>query len=117
MKEIQRYWLVGLLVVIAVWMGITKIRYRNVDWSSLEGTPTAAISPTSAPQSDVDYPLWKLLPYTGKDFIVDRYTQPLTLAIKIKNVDKKIVTQEVYQWMLKNKVATESHKLIFETAK
>jgi hypothetical protein len=114
MKEIRRYWLVGLLVVIAVGMGITKIRYRNVDWSSLNITPTVAPGPTSAPQSDVNYPLWKLLPYTGKDFVVDRYTQPLTLAVKIKNVDKKIVTQEVYRWMLDNKVATESHKLVFE---
>ena len=114
MKEIQKYWLVGLLVIIAVWMGITKIRYRNVDWSSLETTPMVAISPTSAPQSDVDYPLWKLLPYTGKDFVVERYIEPLTLAIKTENGSEKIATQEIYQWMLDNKVATESHKLVFE---
>lgn len=114
MRELQRYWLVGLLVIIALGMALTKIRYRNVDWSSLEITPTATPSPTSAPLSDVNYPLWKLLPYTEKDFVVDRYTQPLTLAIKTENVNKKIVTQEVYKWMLENKVATESHKLVFE---
>jgi hypothetical protein len=110
----KKYSLIIILVAMAIWMGITKIRYRNVDWSSLNITPTVAPSPTSAPQSDVNYPLWALLPYTGKDFVVDRYTEPLTLAIKIKSVNQKIVTEEVYQWMLDNKVATESHRLIFE---
>ncbi|MFA6007277.1 MAG: hypothetical protein WC784_01355 [Candidatus Shapirobacteria bacterium] len=110
----RKYSVIIILVVVAIWMGITKIRYRNVDWSQLNTTIISTVSPTSAPQNDVNYPLWKLLPYTGKDFVVDRYTQPLTLAIKIKSVDKKIVTEEVYQWMLDNKVATESHKLVFE---
>lgn len=110
----KKYSLIIILVLIALGMALTKIRYRNVDWSSLNITPTVAPSPTSAPLSDVNYPLWKLLPYTGKNFVVDRYTQPLTLAIKTENVNKKIVTQEVYKWMLENKVATESHKLVFE---
>lgn len=110
----KRYSLIIVLVLIAVGLGMTKMRYRNIDWSSLEITPTIAPSPTSAPLSDVNYPLWKLLPYSGKDFVVDRYTKPLVLAIKTSNTNKKMVTEEIYQWMLNNKVATESHKLVFE---
>lgn len=113
MKKIQRYWLVGLLALIAILMGITKIRYRNVDWSLSETLISPTIKPTSAPQKNASYPLWELLPYTGKDFIVSRYAEPLVLTIKT-NADKKIVSEEVYKWMLENKVATESHKLIFE---
>jgi len=112
-KNINKYWLVGLLVIIAVYMGVTKIRYRNVDWESLYITITPTIMPTRAPQMNADYPLWELLPYTGKDFVVDRYIKEKEMAIKT-NADKKMVTQEVYKWLLENKVATESHKLIFE---
>lgn len=114
MKKIKRYWLVGLLVIIAIWMGITKIRYRNVIWEDVSQLITPTVMPTSAPQINEDYPLWELLPYTGKDFVVDRYMEPLVLAIKTNNINKKIITEEVYEWLLENKVATESHKLIFE---
>ncbi len=114
MKDLKRYWLVGLLALIAISMGITKIRYRNVDWDMVSGLITPTIIPTSAPQINKDYPLWDLLPYTGKDFVIDRYTEPGVLAVKTKLLNKKIITQEIYNWMLENKVATESHKLIFE---
>jgi len=113
-KNIKKYWLVGLLIIIAVWMGITKIRYRNVDWGDASQLITPTVMPTSAPQINEDYPLWELLPYAGNDFTVDRYTGPLVLAIKTNNLNKKIVTEEVYGWLLENKVATESHKLVFE---
>jgi hypothetical protein len=112
-KNISRYWLVGLLVIIAVSMGITKIRYRNVDWDYVVGLITPTVMPTSAPQINKDYPLWELLPYTGKDFVVDRYIKENELAIKT-NANKKIVTQEIYKWLTENKVATESVKLVFE---
>ncbi|KKQ31403.1 MAG: hypothetical protein US68_C0004G0006 [Candidatus Shapirobacteria bacterium GW2011_GWE1_38_10] len=100
-------------MIIAAWMGITKIRYRNVDWDFVSGLITPTVMPTRAPQINADYPLWELLPYTGKDFVVDRYTEPLVLAIKT-NINKNTVTQEVYKWLLENNVATESHKLVFE---
>ena len=114
MKNFNKYWLVGLLVIIAVSMGITKIRYRNVDWESIYPQITPTATPTSVPQINVDYPLWELLPYTGTDYVVDRYTEPGVLAIKTKMLNKKIITEEVYEWLLENKVATESHRLVFE---
>lgn len=113
-KFLERYGLVSLLVLIAISMGITKIRYRNVDWESVSGLITPTVMPTIAPQINKDYPLWELLPYTGEDFVVDRYIKEKVLAIKTDNVNKKIVTQEVYDWLLENNVATESHKLVFE---
>lgn len=95
-------------------MGVIKIKYRNVDWNKGDSPITPTVVPTSAPQINKDYPMWELLPYTGKDFVVDRYIEPNTLAVKTNNVNKKIVTQEIYLWLLENKVATESQKLIFE---
>jgi hypothetical protein len=112
-KNISQYWLVGVLFLIAVSMGITKIKYRNVNWDEVANRLTPTVMPTSAPQINKDYPLWELLPYKGKDFVVDRYIVERELAVKT-NADKKIVSQEVYKWLLENKVATESHKLVFE---
>jgi hypothetical protein len=100
-------------MIIATLMGITKIKYRNVTWESVDSTITPTGMLTSAPQTNNDYPLWELLPYAGEGFVVDRYIEPLVLGIKT-NIDKETVTQLVYFWMTENKVATESHKLIFE---
>lgn len=117
MNNLKRYWLVGLLALIALMMGITKIRYRNVDWEAMISQTTPTVIPTSGPKIDDDYPLWELLPYTGKDFVVDRYAEPKILAIKInaiKDIDLEVVKNDVYMWLLENKIATESHQLIFE---
>ena len=113
-KNISRYWLVGLLVIIAIVLGITKIRYRNVDWEAVSGLITPTVMPTSAPQINKDYPLWELLPYNGKDFVVDHYMEMNVLAVKTENVNQKEVEKEVYDWLLQNNVATESYKLVFE---
>jgi len=115
LKFLYRYWLIIILVVIAVIMGMTKLKYRNVKWEEVEPVPTVVPSPTSAPQINVNYPLWEFIPYSGNDFIVDHYAEPLVLVIKTnKDADKKIITEEIHNWMKENKVATESHKLIFE---
>lgn len=114
MKNTKQYWLVGLLIIIAVLMGVTKIKYRNVDWELSSNLITPTVTPTRAPQINADYPLWELLPYKGKGFTVDRYIKELELAIKTNSTNKKIISQEVYKWMMENKVATESHKLVFE---
>lgn len=102
-----------LLLIIGV-MAVVKWQYRDVKWEDSSRLITPTISPTSAPQINENYPLWELLPYQGKDFVADRYSQPLVLVVKIKDGDQKKITQEVYEWMRENKIATESHKLIFE---
>lgn len=113
-KKIYKYRLLIFLTLVVIVMGIIKIRYRNVDWENVYPPITPTATPTSVPQINVDYPLWELLPYTGTDFVIDRYMEPGVLAIKTKMLNKKIITQEIYEWLLENKVATESHKLVFE---
>jgi hypothetical protein len=98
-------------------MGAVRWSYRNYPWEKVEvEVPSAPLlTPTSAPTIDADYPLWKLLPYQGIGFVVDRYVEPLTLTVTVKGVDKKIVEKEIVKWFKENKVATDSHKLIFNT--
>ncbi len=115
LKSLLKYRLIIVLVIIAVLMGVTKLRYRNVKWEELEPAPTVVPSPTSAPQINTNYPLWEFIPYSGNDFKIDHYAEPLVLVIKTKkDADKKMITEEIYNWMRENKVATESHKLVFE---
>ncbi|MEL7666362.1 MAG: hypothetical protein AAGU06_02955 [Candidatus Shapirobacteria bacterium] len=119
MKEMFKYPLVLALAILVGLMTITKIRYKNVVWPE-EVKPSIYISPTSepsvAPRINEEYPLWELLPYEGKNFIVERYTSPGVLSVKIdKGVDKKKIDEEIYKWMEENKVATESQKIEYKT--
>jgi hypothetical protein len=115
MRKIYKYRIILFLVIIVGLMATTRIAYRNYQWPKpiVETPTTPLLTPTIAPTVDESYPLWKLLPYQGKGFVVDRYIEPLTLSVTIKGIDKKIVEKEIFKWLLENKVATESHKLIF----
>ncbi|PIU73564.1 hypothetical protein COS78_01740 [Candidatus Shapirobacteria bacterium CG06_land_8_20_14_3_00_40_12] len=115
MTKIYKYRLIIILLIMVGLMGAVRWSYRNYPWekAEVEVLLTPILTPTSAPAVDPDYPLWKLLPYSGKGFVVDRYIEPLTLAVTIKGIDKKIVEKEIVKWLQENKVATDSHKLIF----
>jgi hypothetical protein len=115
LKNFYKYRLIIILVIVVVFLGMTKLRYKNVKWEELEPVPTVVPSPTRAPQINNNYPLWEFIPYSGDGFKIDHYTEPLVLTIKIDDeVDEEMVMEEIYNWMRENKVATESHKLIFE---
>jgi len=115
LRFLYKYRLIIILTIIAVFLGITKLRYKNVDWEKTEPIPTVVVSPTSAPQINTKYPLWESIPFSGDGFKIDHYAEPLVLVIKIEEgEEKKVVEEEVFNWMRENKVATESHKLIFE---
>jgi hypothetical protein len=115
-KEIYRLRLVLILAVVAVLMGITRWKYRNYQWPEVQNIvsiiPTMAPTPTSGPTQEELYPLYNLLPFKGKDFVVDSYLTPFVLNV-VTTGNIKIVTKDIYKWMIENKVATESHKLIF----
>lgn len=116
-REIYRLRLIILLAFIAVLMALIRFKYRNYNWaevqiSTTQISPTQMPSPTSEPKIEVVYPLIELLPYKGKGFVVDSYSAPLTLNV-VTSGNIKTITKEIYKWMIKNKVATESHKLIF----
>ena len=82
-------------------------------------TPTITITPTpeeipSIPdEKEEKYPAWRVLPYYGEGFVVDRYIAPLTLAVKPKGLDKKLVEEEVKKWLEENKFEGE-HKIQWE---
>ncbi len=118
MKEIFKYPLVLVLAIIAGLMTITKLRYKNVVWPE-EVIPSIYISPTSepsmVPRINEEYPLWELLPYEGKSFVIERYTSPGVLSVKIdKGVNEEMVSEEIYEWMEENKVATESQRIEYK---
>lgn len=114
-KEIFKYRLIILLLIIATAMGVVKFKYRNVKWEQKEVLQTSSPSPTISPQINIEYPLWEKLPFKRDDYVVERYTEPNTLLIKLgEEMEKEKIKEEIYNWMRENKVATESHRLIFE---
>lgn len=115
-KELYRLRLVILLAFVAVLMGLTRWKYKNYQWNEVQTviqmSPTQMPTPTSEPTQEELYPLYNLLPFKGKGFVVDSYLTPFVLNV-ITTGNIKTVTKDIYKWMEKNKVATESHKLIF----
>ena len=115
-KEIYKLRVVIILAIVAVLMGATRFKYRNYQWPEVQ--PIAEISPTSMPSptptlvKEEVYPLYTLLPYKGSNFTVNSYVAPYTLSV-VTSGNIKAITKEVNAWMIKNKVATESHNLIF----
>ncbi|MEI8068159.1 MAG: hypothetical protein WCG91_04440 [Candidatus Shapirobacteria bacterium] len=59
-----------------------------------------------------DYPLKYLLPYTTKDFIVEEYSAPMTLKVKVLIPSIDQAQQEVNNWIIKNGLEAEKHHLI-----
>lgn len=117
----KRNQLVVVLVVLVVFLGFIKIKYgykggplppQISPQLSEETTPTPTAEPIAIPTSE-GYDLWQLLPYSGKGFTIDRYTDKTTLAIKLKGIDKRVAEKAIYTWLTEQKVATESYKLEF----
>lgn len=114
-RKFFEYPLIIFLIVLVILMAIVKWQYKDIVWEDTRPTITITPSPTIAPQINEEYPLWEKLPYRNKDYVIERYTEPGTLLVKInEGVDKKIISQTIYEWMIENKVATESQKIVFE---
>jgi len=109
----KKYQLVIILIIIALSLGIIKLIFGYRDRGEVTNLITM-IPPTPTPVVDSNYQLWEQLPYSGKGFTIDRYLGPKQLAIKVKGIDKKIVEKKVIEWLVEQKVATESYKLVFE---
>lgn len=114
-EYIYKYRLIIVLIIIATAMGVVKFKYRNVKWEQKEVILIVTPSPTISPQINVEYPLWEKLPYKGNGYVVERYTEPNTLLVKVdEEVNEEKVKEEINNLMRENSVATESHKLIIE---
>lgn len=105
-------------------MGTVKIKYgENGENSKLEilnskitstivptAVPTAEATPTINPNDD--YPLWRLLPYKGEGFTVDKYIAPMTLEMTITTATESAATKEVTVWLNSFKELKERHKVV-----
>lgn len=87
-------------------MGIIKLAYRSKVWQDASG-PT----PTVTKNEDRDYPLWRLLPYSGDGFVVDRYTAPWTLTVKIIKGSKVETEKKVGEWLKAQGEAGKNHRI------
>lgn len=124
MQNKKNYTLIWVLLMIVIVMSVIKLTYKPDLSQTL--LPLPATIPTEIPtptlggptptirfeQSDADYPLWRLLPYSGKGFIVDRYTAPNTLAVIAKGIDKTIIKKAVETWIGQNGIDPTTQKLI-----
>lgn len=115
----KKYRVQIFLVVLIVVLVFLKMRYGYDELSvesykvyKEESMLIETITPTKS--IDPEYPLWQLLPYSGKGFVIDRYAEPLMLVVKIKGIDQKIVEKEVWNWLELEGVASDSHKLVWE---
>ena len=126
---LKKYQVILVLSCIVIVMGYIKLTYKFdesqvVDTSLLiTPTPQSEMSPTPTPDQESlavpdlngeKYPAWKLLPYYGEGFVIDRYVAPMTLAVKPKGLDKKLVETEVKAWLVENKFDGANHKIQWE---
>ena len=54
------------------------------------------------------------MPYSTKNFIVERYTKPLVLEVEALNEDKVLVEKEVKEWIEKNGPDPTTHKIVWK---
>lgn len=108
-------------------MGTVKIRYgengenlklktQNLKTETIMPTvvPTAEATPTINPNDD--YPLWRLLPYKGDGFTVDKYIAPMTLEMTITTATESAATKEVTVWLNSFEELKERHKVVIDKA-
>jgi|GEM_PF-3453193 len=115
MKKLKRFQLVVVLLVILAAMILVRWKYGYKEGENVTETPIISPWPTIVVKKEgSDYELWEQLPYQGTGFVVEKYVGPKTLEVTVKGVDKKIAKEKVMEWLERQKVATESYKLVME---
>ncbi len=124
MEKLKKYQVFVYLILIILIMGTVKIKYgeneesRKSKVESLKAIPTMV--PTAVPTAEAtptinpndDYPLWRLLPYKGEGFTVDKYIAPMTLEMTITTATESAATKEVTVWLNSFKELKERHKVV-----
>jgi hypothetical protein len=132
MKEyLRKNQIVLALAVMVVIMSVIKFSYKYDPAKDKNITQAPLLSPSPLPTSveavvdpreateggkrtyESDYPLWSLLPFSGKGFVVDRYLEPRKLAVKAVGLDRKIATEEIEKWLEANDIDPNSHEIEF----
>lgn len=105
----KRYSLILFLCLIIGIMTSIKIFYKTTPTVPIgsgqlggQATPTIILTPTVN-----QYPLQEKLPYQGKNFVVEKYTEPMVILIKTKRTDKEKIKEELVSWFTDNKTSTE----------
>lgn len=102
-------------------MGTVKIKYgTGSQMSDVRSQITPTMVPTAVPTAEAtptinpndDYPLWRLLPYKGDGFTVDKYIAPMTLEMTITTATESAATKEVTAWLNSFKELKERHKVV-----
>ena len=114
---IKKYLLILLLSFFIVVLTVTKISYKP----EINQNPTqiVVVSPTPTIEINIietknNYPLEKILPYSGINFNILNYSKPLTLVVKVKSKDQDKTTKEMLDLFEKQGIDIESHKFEWE---
>ena len=122
-KELfKKYEVIWILIGIIIIMGFLKIKYG---YREQENEKQILSEPTLSPVETVtendtvtkvqpeykDYPLWKLLPYQGDGFVVERYIAPKTLSVTIMGDDGKETIIAITLWLEGLGEAGKGHKI------
>jgi hypothetical protein len=124
MEKLKKYQVFVYLILIILIMGTVKIKYgennkiTNYELRITNITPT--VIPTAVPTAEAtptinpndDYPLWRLLPYKGEGFTVDKYIAPMTLEMTITTATESAAIKEVTVWLNSFKELKERHKVV-----
>jgi len=115
------YWLMKVLVIIAMTMLMVRVAYtvKNIGKTEIIEEPQKIIIPTPTPtisrnDFEIKYPLWQLLPYTGDGFVVEKYAEPLLLKVSINKGNRETVIEKIAKWIEENGINPETHKIIWE---
>lgn len=102
-------------------MGTVKIKYgAGSQMPDIRSQITPTIVPTAVPTAEAtptinpndDYPLWRLLPYKGEGFTVDKYIAPMTLEMTITTATESAAIKEVSVWLKGFEELKERHKVV-----
>jgi len=121
-KWLEKNQIFVYLILIILGMTGLKIRYGYQDKKEIEQKlpttiPTLIVTVTTVPTKteEVDYPLFKLLPYYGKGFIVEKYVAPLTLRMILNGATEVKATNDVKAWLRSQGKLGDNHKIELET--
>lgn len=110
-----------LVLIILGLIGL-KIRYGyKGDNESTQTSPTsiptvmATVTTVPTKTEEVDYPLFKQLPYYGKGYIIEKYVAPLTLRMILNGATEAKATLDVKVWLRSQGKLGDNHKIILET--
>ncbi len=100
----KRYSLIIILCLIVILMSLIKIFYKPTEIAEINKALTPTIQPT--PTINL-YPLQEKLPYQGKNFIIEKYVEPMVITVKTKRTDKNKIKEEIIQWWEENSLSVE----------